>query len=59
VILDLGGEIIRVTVVQIKGSQIRVGIEAPEYIPVLREELYEQTRKSRKANANNKRSVKG
>jgi carbon storage regulator len=30
---------IKVTVVEIKGDQIRLGIEAPRHVPVWREEL--------------------
>lgn len=31
---------IRITVVAIRGNQIRLGIEAPHEVPVYREELY-------------------
>ena len=34
-------EDIRVTVVSIRGSQVRIGIEAPESVAILREELCE------------------
>jgi carbon storage regulator len=30
---------IRITVLSIEGSRVRIGIEAPKHIPVLREEL--------------------
>ncbi len=34
------GDDIRITVVEIRGKQIRLGIEAPSHIVVLREEIY-------------------
>ncbi len=33
---------IRITVVALRGNQVRLGIEAPESVSVLREELYER-----------------
>lgn len=38
------GEDIRIVLVQIKGGQVRIGIECPSSIRVLREELYEAVR---------------
>lgn len=46
--LDQGftiGEDIRVVVCRIEGDQIRLGIEAPEGVTVLRDELTERPRK--------------
>ncbi|MEW6386760.1 MAG: carbon storage regulator CsrA [Thermodesulfobacteriota bacterium] len=34
------GDEIRVTVLEIRGKQIRLGIEAPAHVVVLREEIY-------------------
>jgi carbon storage regulator len=34
------GDEITVTVIEVKGTQIRLGIQAAKEIPVLREELY-------------------
>ena len=39
------GEDIRIVLVQIKGGQVRIGIECPSTMRVLREELYEAVRK--------------
>lgn len=38
------GEDIRIVLVQIKGGQVRLGIECPPHMRVLREELYEAVR---------------
>lgn len=38
------GEDIRIVLVQIKGGQVRIGIECPPTLRVLREELYEAVR---------------
>jgi carbon storage regulator CsrA len=34
------GDDIRVTVVSIRGNQVRLGFEAPPTVPIFREELY-------------------
>ncbi len=36
------GDTIQVTILDIKGSQVRIGIEAPKDVPVHREEVYEK-----------------
>lgn len=41
-IVDLGAEIVKFTVLGVKGNQVRVGIVAPKEIPVHREEVYER-----------------
>ena len=38
------GENIVVTVIEIKGGQVRIGIDAPRDVDVYREEIYEQVR---------------
>ena len=38
------GEDIRIVLVQVKGGQVRLGIECPPHVRVLREELYEAIR---------------
>ena len=34
------GEDVRIVLVQVKGSQVRIGIECPSHVRVFREELY-------------------
>ena len=38
------GDDIKITVVEIKGGQVRLGIEAPAAVPIYREEIYEKVR---------------
>jgi len=38
------GEDIVVTVIEIKGGQVRIGIDAPRDVEVYREEIYEQVK---------------
>ncbi|MDI6852591.1 MAG: carbon storage regulator CsrA [Deltaproteobacteria bacterium] len=38
------GDDIRITVVEVRGRQIRLGIEAPPHVVVLREEIYQRVR---------------
>ncbi len=34
------GDDIKVTVLNVNGNQVKIGIDAPEDVPILREELY-------------------
>jgi carbon storage regulator len=45
------GEHIKITIVEIKGNQVRLGIEAPLNIPVYREEIYEQVKQENRLSA--------
>jgi carbon storage regulator len=38
------GQDIVITVIEIKGGQVRIGVDAPREVDVYREEIYEQVR---------------
>lgn len=46
--LNIGDEV-QVTVLGIKGNQVRIGVNAPKDIPVHREEIYERIKKEKEA----------
>jgi carbon storage regulator len=43
------GDNVQVTVLGIKGNQVRIGVNAPKDIPVHREEIYERIKKEKEA----------
>lgn len=42
------GNDIEITILEIKGDQVKVGIKAPKSVPVYREEVYNQIREENK-----------
>ncbi|MBF0194422.1 MAG: carbon storage regulator CsrA [Magnetococcales bacterium] len=49
--LNIGDEI-KITLLGIKGNQVRIGIDAPKHVEVHREEIYDKIkRETRKANS--------
>jgi carbon storage regulator len=42
------GNDIEVTILEVKGEQVKVGIKAPKSIPVYREEVYAQIKEANK-----------
>jgi len=42
-------KVVVVTIVKIKGNKVKVGVEAPDDIPVVREELLDQAQQTQQA----------
>jgi carbon storage regulator len=45
ILIENGDDLIRLSVVEIKGDRVRLGIEAPAHIRIARSEIFEATRK--------------
>lgn len=43
---------IEITVLEIKGDQIKIGIDAPKSVPIYRKEIYKQIKESNEEAAN-------
>lgn len=43
---------IEITIIEIKGDQIKLGINAPKSVPIYRKEVYEQIQEANKEAAN-------
>lgn len=43
---------IEITIIEVKGDQVKIGITAPKSVPVYRKEVYEQIQESNKESAN-------
>lgn len=47
------GNNIEITVLEVKGDQVKIGINAPKSVPVYRKELYEQIQQENRESAAN------
>ena len=45
------GEDVTITIIGVKGSQVRVGITAPKTVPVHRQEIYERIKREKAGGA--------
>ncbi len=43
---------VEITIIEIKGDQVKIGISAPKSVPVYRKEVYVQIQQENKASAN-------
>lgn len=46
------GNDIEITILEVKGEQVKIGIKAPKSVPVYREEVYTQIKEANKEAAN-------
>jgi carbon storage regulator len=46
------GDNVQVTVLGVKGNQVRIGVNAPKDVPVHREEIYQRIQKEKEAGIN-------
>lgn len=48
---------VEITILEIKGDQVKVGIKAPKSVPIFRKEIYLQIQEANKESANNMNNV--
>ena len=48
---------IEITILEVKGEQVKIGIAAPKEVPVYRKEVYIQIQEANKEAANNTKAV--
>jgi len=53
------GDNIQVTILGVKGNQVRVGIAAPKSVPVHRQEIYDRVQQSAEVQQTTRRSSEG
>jgi len=53
------GKDIKIVIVEVKGKNVRIGIEAPKDVSIVREENYGKTPKSGTTSKNSKRTSEG
>lgn len=53
------GDSIRITVVEIQGDKVRLGIEAPRELAVYRQEIYDAIREENRLAAQTARGIEG